>query len=261
MPSSVKLQHIKLTKAQMDLIPDAERTLLVLAAHAANELNALVKIFHFCSQHEVAAGPQQQARNAQAMVLGRILTGKLYECWKLLDSAFFSSKLSKTYEPKFDNESLEALSKIKKYFGNGRNLIKTVRNGHAFHYSHEQVSLAYASIKADEPLDLYLGDEYANTLYAFADTIAGFSMLEGILPGDPAKAFGVMVSETQEVLGLFNQVISACMFTVFKEHIGSDLRALGAVSIEIVGAPATEEVAVPYFIQVPRAEGKPNQTK
>ena len=179
----------------MDLIPEAERTLLVLSAHAANELSVLTKLFLFCSKHEGETEVEREAINAQAMAIGRILTGKLYECWQLLRSVFFDTQLSKMYEPKFDEKTKAALTSLKQYFGR-KNIIEAVRNHHAFHYSPDQIKQGYTKLAGDESLNIYMSKTNANTLYAFADKIANYSLVEDINPGRPSEAFDSLISET-----------------------------------------------------------------
>jgi hypothetical protein len=103
----MQLHRIKLTQAQLDAVPEQERVLMVLLAHAANELNTLTKLFHFCSTQKAPTPIEEQARNAQALVLARVLAGKLYECWELLQRAFFGARLSQTYEPEFDINAIK----------------------------------------------------------------------------------------------------------------------------------------------------------
>lgn len=97
----VRIHHIRLTRKQLDTIPEPERRLLVLMAHAGNELNVLSKLFHFSARAESTTPILVEAENAQSMVIGRLLTGKIYECWKLMQSAFFGTGISKTYESQF----------------------------------------------------------------------------------------------------------------------------------------------------------------
>lgn len=249
----MKLHHFKLTKKQLDSVPEAERNLLLLSAHAANELNALIKLFRYCSEHPAPTDVEKEARNAQAMAIGRLLTGKLYECWNLLQSAFFGSKLSQAYEPLFDNNAKNALGSLKKYFGK-KNLIEAVRNRHAFHYAPDQISRGFSKLAEEEPLNAYMAEANANTLYAFADVVAGYSLVEDICPGDPAKAYDALISETSKALGWFNQVIAACMVVALQKHIGSDLQALGATEVEVQGAPDWKAVTIPYFVEMADSE-------
>lgn len=247
---TVRVHHITLSKAQLDAVPEAERSLLVLMGHAANEPSVLAKLFHFCAKAESKAPMIMQAENAQALVLGRILTGKIHECWKLLNTGFLKRGISRTYHSKFDAEALNALDALKHYFGRD-NLIKKVRDKHAFHYDVSQVKAGYYALVDGDPLDIYLSKTNANTLYAFADTIAGRAMLESITPGEPAKAFDALFRETSQAIGWINTVIGAIMSACLKAHVGVDVYALGAKIVGIEGAPNSQVVSIPYFIEVP----------
>jgi hypothetical protein len=245
----VRIHHITLSRKQLDSIPQPERRLLVLMAHAGNELNVLSKLFHFSAKAKSTTPILQEAENAQSMVIGRVLTGKIYECWILMGSAFFGSGLSKKYEPQFDQEALAALKALKQYFGR-ENLVEKVRNGHAFHYSPEQIDAGYRTLADGDPLEVYLANANANTIYTFADTIAGRAMLEDIKPGDHRRAFEMLVEETSKAVGRINKVIAATMTICFKTYLGSDLYALGAKVIEIQGAPDSQSVSIPYFVEI-----------
>ncbi|MNF87937.1 hypothetical protein D3C84_704160 [compost metagenome] len=249
----MKLHHFKLSKGQLTVIPEVERNLFVLLAHAANELNTLIKLFKYCSEHPATTEVEKEARNAQAMTIGRLLTGKLYECWKLLQSAFFGTKLSQVYEPLLDAGATTYLNALKKYFGR-KNLIEAVRNQHAFHYSPDQISRGFANLADEEALNVYMATTNANTLYAFADVIAGYSLLEDICPGNPVQAFDALISETTEVLDWFNQVIGAFMMIVIEKYIGCDLEALDSREVEIGGALDWKVITIPYFIEVADSE-------
>ena len=218
-------------------------------AHAANELNVLSKLFHFSAKAASKTPLLTQAENTQSLVLGRVLTGKIYECWKLLQSAFFRTAISKTYQPQFDKEALEALEALKRYFGRN-NIIATVRNEHAFHYSPKQVDAGYRTLVDDDPLEVYLAKSNANTLYTFGDTIAGRAMLESIKPGNHQAAFEMLIDETAKAVALINTVIGAMMTICFKTYMGGDLYAMGAKIIEIEGAPDSQDVSIPYFIEI-----------
>lgn len=245
----VRIHQITLSRKQLDAVPEHERRLLVLMAHADNELNVLSKLFHFSTKAESKTPIQMQARNTQAMVLGRVLTGKIYECWNLMQSAFFRSGISKKFESQFDAEASEALDGLKRYFGRD-NLIARVRNGHAFHYSTDQIDAGYRTLVDGDPLEVYLAKSNANTLYTFGDTIAGRAMLEDIRPGDHKRAFEMLVEETARAVARINEVIGAVMAICFKTYLGGDLYALGAKDIEIEGAPGSQSVSIPYFVEI-----------
>jgi hypothetical protein len=245
----MQLHHFQLTRKQLDAIPEAERTLIVLLAHAANELSVLGKMLHFSS---ISLGEHSlliQARNAQFLALGRLLTGRIYECWKLLQSAFVQTRLSKAYEPRFDEKARDALEALKKYFGR-TNLIENVRNKFAFHYDPDQIAAGYATLSDGDPLDVYLSKTNANTLYVFADTIVGRSLMENISPSDHTKSIAALLDETSAAIAWLNEVIGACLLTCLELHVGGNLYSLGAQAVEIDGAPDWKNIPLPFFIEI-----------
>ncbi|WP_141510804.1 hypothetical protein [Ramlibacter sp. WS9] len=250
----VDLHRIDLTREQLDRIPDGERRLLVLVAHASNELNALAKLFHFAAGSAADEGLTSQAETMQAMVLARILTGKIYEFWQLLQNSFFGAQLSREYQPLLDTESATALNELKKYFGR-ENLVAIVRNKFAFHYAGDQLDAGYAALVDGDPLQIYLAKHNANTLFSFAETIAGRSMLEAIRPGDPAGAFESLVAETSKLVGNIGEVAAGLMVVCVQRHIGANLYELGAKVISVDAVPDSQAVRIPYFIEIQEAGG------
>jgi len=246
----IELHQIDLTKQQLDRIPEPERRLLVLIAHAANELNALAKLFHFAASSASESGLIGQAENAQALVLARVLTGKIFEFWQLLQTSFFGAQLSREYQPLLDIDAHTALDELKRYFG-GQNLVSMVRNKFAFHYSPDQVDAGYKSLIEGDPLQVYLAKRNVNSLYAFADTIAGRAMLEAIQPGDHQAAFDSLITQTSKAVRDIGAVIDGLMVVCFRKYIGTSLYELGAKVIQIEGIPEAQKVSIPFFIEIP----------
>ena len=247
---SIQLHHFTLTKAQLDAIPEAERTLMILMAHAANELSVLSKLFHYSAASLGDHSLLIAARNAQALTLGRLLTGKIYECWQLLQSAFFRTRIAQKYEPLFDANARAALSALKKYFGRA-NVIEMVRNKFAFHYSPEQIPAGYAKLAEGDALDVYLSKTNSNTLYVFAETIAGRSLMESIDSADHTKSVAALIDQTSMAIGWLNEVTGACLLTCLELHVGGNLYSLGARVVNLDGVPDSQQVTIPFFIEIP----------
>jgi len=187
----------------------------------------------------------------QGLLLGRLLTGKLYEVWQLFGSAFFATKISAIYEPLFDKESQEAFLELKRYFGKS-NLISTVRNKHAFHYSVEQIPAGFAKLVEDIPLDIYISEFNSNTMYAFADDILNTAMLESIVPGDHHKAMESYMEETSKVSGLFATVLGRCMAIAIQKYLNVEFSAQHHSNVSINNASKWDEVKIPFFIESPK---------
>ena len=247
----VTLCHFKISAEQLNSMPESERVALVLLCHAANELAVLGKMFHFCTNFEVDdEGVLADAQNTQSLLMGRLLTGKLYEFWKLLDKAYFCKDgPSKKYAQLLDPDAKDALDQIKKYFS-GNNLIKTVRQKFAFHYSPDQIKNGFRQIVENDPLDVYLSSSNFNSLYAFAETIAGRSLLEAINPGNHREAFEQLIRETSDVSGWINRFLGGCISIAFNKHIGDDLDSVGAVQISLNADHEFEKFSIPYFFEM-----------
>jgi len=250
---TVRLHHFQLTKAQLGQMPEPERNLLVMLAHSANEISILSKLFHYCAGNHSDEPVIERAENAQALLMGRLLTGKIYEFWNLLQTGYFASPLSRTYNDAINEEGRAAIGSMGRYFGRD-NLVLKVRNGHAFHYDIGQIENGFRTLADGESLDVYLSQVNANSFYAFADTIAGRSMLEAICPGDPARAFNELVSETARAVGWINLVVGALMVACLQRNLGGNLYSLGARTIDLEGAPSSQVVSIPYFIEIPNRD-------
>ena len=249
----MQLHKVTLSREQLERIPPGERQLLILVAHAANEIGALSKLFHFAAGSASEEGVVGQAENAQALVLARALTGSIYEFWQLLQKSFFGPALSKSYEPKLDAEAKDALQCLKRYFARD-NIIGTVRNRFAYHYSPDQVDAGFAALTDDDPLQIYMAKHNANTYYAFGDTIVGRAMLEAICPGDHHAAFEALIRDTSEAVKHINVVSGALMIICMTKYIGGSAYDLGAEAIEIEGAPESQVVRIPFFIEIEERE-------
>ena len=245
----VKLHQIRIERSALDNIPAEERTLLVLLAHAANELNILAKIFHWAAAAVNESPIELKGNNTLVFTVVRLLTGKLYEAWKLLDKAFFGTQLFRTYTLALDDEGRSALQDLKQYFGR-KNAIEAVRNRYAFHYSPDQVTASYSAVPEGEELDLFLGDSGLNTLYYFAEVIANRALLYEINSSNPAAAMEQLRLETTRIHAAFLKVISGLMALAVKNHLGKTLYEMGASEVEISPCLTSKQVSIPFFVEL-----------
>lgn len=244
----MQLQYFTLSKKQFNDIPEDDRALIVLMGHAANELNILGKLLCFCKNQEETTSLLNEAQNAQALTLVRILAGKACECWKLLSKKLINKK-SNIYEQRFDEETKKSLDSLKEYFKGG-NTIKLVRDKFGFHYSPNKIPAGYKKIEKGDKLDFCLSRVNGNTLHVFAETIVNRSLLESINPNDHHRALGALIDETNEVIKWFIDVTNACLAICLIIYVGEDLEELGAHEIEVENAPNLKDVTIPYFVEI-----------
>lgn len=247
--SGIRLRQIDISKAQLDKIPVAERRLMVLVAHAANELNVLRKLFLFSVASEDETGLAGIAKNTQALTLAKLLTGKLVAFWEMFDRCYFKSKLSLEYAQVIDEETRNSIDELKKHFSK-RSLLRTVRNRYSFHYSLDELDSGYSVTVDGDPLQLFVAEHEANSLYTFADTIVGRSMLECIEPGEHEKAFKALVNEASMVGNLVGTVAKNLIAFCARKHLRGEDGSIGATDVQVQSAPDSSAVTIPFFINI-----------
>jgi len=243
----VKAVEIDTKKSELTRVPEAERTFFLLIGHLANELNVLNKLLFFCSQFETSEGWERRASTAQALVVGKILAGKLSEGWELLQRSFFSSKLSQLFEPLLAPEAKEALGHLKRYFGK-ENLIRNVRNRFSFHYSVEDVRGVFDQMPDTDEWQMCLADSNGNSLYYSSELVVNYALLDAIAPGTPQQAMEKLLEETTKVTGWFIALINGCMVVFAERHLLDSDGKLEMRPVAIADVPSKDDVRIPYFI-------------
>lgn len=251
----MKIRRIPLSKDTLFKIDSADRVFLLLAGHMQNELNSVHKIFAWCLHNRTtdrASSIEGLADGTQAMIYARMLAGKLCEAWKVLGAAFFGTKLSQRIEPRLHPIALEALQKIKSYFGKS-NTISTVRNSFAFHYAAAGFGLNWEAA-ADEPsFELILGGTVGNNLHLASELVVNIALLNAINVNDREDALRTFFEEAQSVASNFTDFLEGTVVAILEEQFGTGLCGLGREE-EIFPARSYSEVAIPFFYKPDASE-------
>lgn len=225
-----------------------EREFFLLAGHMQNELNSLNKVLSWCLSNRSAShgSPiESLADGAQAMIYARVLGGKLYEAWRVLQKDFFGAKLSQRVETKLHPSAQHALKEIKSYFRK-TNTIHRVRRSFAFHYSVEQIRIHWEEA-ADEPsFELILGGTVGNSLDLASELVANMALLNGINSDDKSVALKTFFDEVQSIAASFTNFLEGTILVILEERFGSDLATHGRDE-NIFPTRSYNEVAIPFF--------------
>lgn len=207
----------RLSKDGLRGLPSEERKLFLTLGHAVNEVNALRKLLFwssdFSSENEVVT----QGRITFALLFVRLLAGKAKEAFELIRARFLNSKaLSQAYLPDLSPKGQEALATLKRSFG-GSNLLSSIRNEFAFHYSPDAIDSALTDL-ADE-LDLYIEDQgQANTLYYSSEILAGRALLKSLGAPDDPEALNRLMEETTRAADAIQNFAEAFMEAFLSRH-------------------------------------------
>jgi len=246
----MNLHRLTLPPQQLSSVPTSERALLVVLAHALNEVNVLNKLLLLCSSFDPEPKWNGHAHACQALVLARALTGKLNEAWQAVQKGYFGTKLSQLHDSRLEGDAAEGLARLKGYFGR-KNVVNTIRNHFAFHYSLDHASALLPTDVPAEELCIYLGKTNGNSLYQFAEFAMNKALMDAINPSDAQAAFDQMLSETSSVVRWFNDFAQGVLFAILDMHLDAAMLHEALEPLDIGPVPSSTSISIPFFFEVP----------
>jgi hypothetical protein len=84
----MEIHKVILSKEMLAEMPEAERTLLLLLAHANNEINVLSKLILMMRKDSAPSLIVDHVEAGQTFIIMRLLIGKLHEAWELFKTRF-----------------------------------------------------------------------------------------------------------------------------------------------------------------------------
>ena len=250
--ASMHVYHAKIDRAKMAALPENERVLLLLLAHASNELNVLTKLILMTRKDDPPSPIVDHVEAGQSFIFIRLLVGKLHEAWELFRARVQSDRaISTTFLPQLRPPAASALAALKKHFGQG-SVLTAIRNNVSFHYSDKAnlIEASFQQLPTNEPLQFYLTQTVGNSFYHAGELLAQLSALTFAkappagpqdTSSDQARAFNTLCTEIIQV--------SRDMTELFGELIG----LLGEDVVEscptetLPDGPKLSQFSLPYF--------------
>lgn len=156
--------------------------------------------------HEI----ERQADSAIAMLIQRLLAGRLYEGWNLLKG--FSKRFREEYEPNLDEEARAAIKSLRQYFGSKRSLLAQVRDKIGFHADKSIAEVAYDRLGETEDLGSYICTTLGNTLHLTPELMHYEAICNITGESEFVEAMNALWRDTQTQVSSFNKVLNS--FTV-----------------------------------------------
>ncbi len=240
----MKLLKVEIPKSILDTIPEEEVVFFVQCGNMLNDISMLQKLSIFSMNNDKPTDTERTAQILQTMGLLRLQAGKLKEGWELLQKHFFAAKVSKQYDPLFDEKEQKALKSLTTYFGRP-NIIFQIRNEFAFHYpSKDTIVKALKAVPDSEVFEVFLSEHFGNCVFSMSNALTTLSILKLTKCSDVQKAMYKWVNEIRKVSQLFGEFLGGCIRVFARRH--SDFKYL---DVEIPEPPDVNEVTLPYFIK------------
>jgi hypothetical protein len=244
----MKLFLQRISKSQFNNIPENERNFFLFIGHLANEINILQKLTIMCFNKFSVNKAEERAHMAQALLIIKILVGKVWEAWKLI-TRIFNKDLSRKYEHMLSCEARDALKELRLYFNKKtKTIIYQVRNKFSFHYDPGKIKSIFSKLPDELEMDIYLEDSNANSLYYGSEVFVNLAMLEMIQSGDQKMAIERLMKETTKVADLLINFIGNCMYLFVSNYFLNEKRKLLLDTVDIGQIPSFSEIVIPYFI-------------
>ena len=241
----MKITKIKLEPEKFLGLDENERVFFIMISIFANEIAILHKLIAYSSAKDHSNPVLVRAHNTQAMFTMKLLGGLLFEGWLILRNDYFSSKLSKEYDPLLTPIGKESIQKIKEYFSRENN-IGLIRNKFAFHYDSTEIKKNMPDLLKGEELELYMAEDHGNCLYFMSHAIANNALLRLIGGTDPLEAIDTIFKDVLTVARHFLDFIGDIFLVFFRKH--KELEAI-MEDIDIPVPPDIGAVEMPYFIK------------
>lgn len=217
----MEVRDIKISKRQLQALPDMERVIVIQFGHICNELSFLNKLL-LTVNHDVTEEIEQRVLNAQATIVIRLYIGKVFEGWRVVEDAYFKSQLSKTMDSALHSKGRESLDRLKQYFGRS-NLMSTIRNKFSFHYLSEHIPETMADIEDDTELHFISSALSMNSLYSYSEDITILGILRLTDESNVRAALNKVVGDLAHVGGDMIIFLGDAVATVFFKHFGTYL--------------------------------------
>jgi hypothetical protein len=238
----MELIKVSFKRQSFDIIPEAERIFFIQLSLFADEITILHKLILFSNNHKDDQ-PVLTAQNIQSFFLVKLLAGKLFEGWLILQKNYFN-KLSKKYDAQLSDKCSESIVYIKSYFAK-QNLISLIRNKYAFHYDYQRIKNELNSIPTDEVLDLYVSANHGNSLYSMAHIISSYALFNEVDNTDDLKALDTIF---KDVLDVSNEFLTFAGELLVKILAAYQIPT-SVDKIHLSDVPNIDSVNLPYFIK------------
>ena len=239
--SDLELLKVNFRKGQLKEIEEVEVLFIVQITNLIQDLSVLQKLIYISSKL-IDNDTEQMAQSFQALFFYRILTGILYEGWKIIIRKEYETVVRKYY-CSFDDKAKNCFKEIERYFKKKGNLIKKVRNKFAYHYDFRRVRGSWRSLKDSEQLDMFIAKEHGNCRYTASDKIIAKAILDSTRKEDMESALETFISEIQRLVSMFVDFGGECIL-VFARRCPK----IAEEKLVLKDVPSLDDLRLDYFV-------------
>jgi hypothetical protein len=240
-----------ISKAALRNVPTQERKFLFAASHCLNEVCMLQKLLAMQANCLVQHQPEQSLQAQQAMLLLRLLAGKIVEAWNTTSHWF--GPIAPTIEPSLERETIAGLVRLRHYFADRSNFLRTTRDRFAFHNSTDAIEAEFDALPDDSSFHAVVGSASGNTFMGFADEAAGYALLRMAEAESPQQALEFLLDKVTSVSADFVRFVTDSVGFILAKHASEPFRMTEENKIDLSRQPRLNEVHLPFLFRIPVA--------
>ncbi|WP_409019284.1 hypothetical protein [Brevundimonas vesicularis] len=260
--------EVRITKAELDAAPEAERIHFLMLAQTANEMAMLRVLIIQSLNGAKGQRPTIEAGLGMAFMLARLLSGRVHEAWDLVSKESigqqFQVNLLAIPEP--DREGIKAdvdaaNAEVRSYFGQAQPLLSRVRKKLAFHHDRSAMAGAYDLTPDNFQLMDFHSGKRGTTFYGAADRLAAFAASHLIGSADPIEGQHRLTQEAPRIGGEIETIIDGYIVAFCAKYLGLERFSAVSTTLRIpVGAEAKavfflDDRPLRYRVARQRADG------
>lgn len=228
-------------------IPGDDRSLMIWCGHIHNELVVMLKFLGAVGYTNCDNATEVEANTVQLLTTAKIIAGKLWEGWLLIEAGMLKNKATREYVDQLNPEAVAALEELKKYFGSN-NRLKQIRNSYAFHYDFNGLKeLPEGWENVPDELSFSVGAFPFHTLFFVSEVVVNKSMFLAFGANDAKEGARKFWDEISSVTTSMIRLCGGIFSSVIERHVGKP----GEIDAAIVGIPnppRESEVVAPFYI-------------
>jgi hypothetical protein len=247
------IYNIKLDRAKLAAMAETERVLLLLLAHASNEINVLTKLI-LMAREDAPSPIVDHVETGQTFILMRLLIGKLHEAWELFKNRAQSDHaIATTYIPRLPPDATTALESLNRHFGRG-SALTAIRKQFSFHYSDKDnlTEANFQRLPQGEPLQFYGANTLGNSFYHAAERIAQLGSIS--FKAAPAAPNDSRSAEDRAFTALCKDIVAVSrdITELFNELIGmlGEAAVSEVIEEQMPDGPKLKTFLLPYFFDM-----------
>lgn len=243
----MRIKVVPVPKSILETVPEAELAFYTHFGHVRNELLIIEKFLYWTIKNQTDGDVLSDVNVFQELTIIRLLAGKLWEAWLLLNNKAYS-KILEVLRTNLNAKTRITLEELEAYFDNKKNMIENIRNRFAFHYDPSLIGKQMSKVEETDQLSIYLAAKAVNCFYQFAEAIADSAMLNAVEGGDYEAAIKKLSKGVIDITVKFIGFCDGCLDHMIEVYLLPSATDLKARTVEL-DVLRKDQMTLPFFVE------------